>query len=244
MKRLALVIVSLLAAQPVFAGAAEPSELPEVARPANSHSWIKDLRLGGGFQLLQVGPTTDSAPGVSVVYQHPRSPWSVEIGAMLPHDAPAGLQRVEQTQPLDSVLGLPLNNGSGAIEARIAKFWEAHLAGSYRLPHGRQSWVVPDLGLGISLLELTNQIHTNVTGTVSSGPFAGLAFAGGFDNSEVVYSLSPTARAGLTFFEAAPLNLRADASYAAYANTFKSGDQLYDLGFSGWMVRVLLQLRL
>ena len=91
--------------------------------------------------------------------------------------------------------------------------------------------------------ELTSQVDAITTVTYS---YFGTTYSYqyGTKYEDAHYAFSPLFRLGLAFFPDHLVSARIDAAYVGYANTITAGGQTYDLGFSGWMVRPMVQVRL
>jgi hypothetical protein len=186
-----------------------------------------DVALLGGVQTFR----SVASPVVALRVQHPGNPWSFEAGAAIPEDVGGNFSRLEKTI------------GTTHYTARVRSFYEVHLSGNRELPHGEQRCVVPDAGFGVSMLHVSNQIDTATTYTwqYSGGTYTYQLFQTHQDNKFV---FSPLFRVGVALFPDRLISFRSDVAYVGYANTATAAGQTFDLGFSGFMFRALLHVRL
>ena len=118
-------------------------------------------------------------------------PWSFEVGSILPHELSAGFESVAQAA------------GNGEFNARVKSSYEVHAAAIYALPHGEQNWAAPELGLGVSMLEVVDQVYGTFTysGSFQSG---GGSYPYSYQETQTQnvtrYSFCPLARLGVTLF--------------------------------------------
>jgi hypothetical protein len=126
---------------------------------------------------------------------------------------------------------------------RVRSFYEVHLTANRELPHGNQTAIVPDVGFGVSMLNVTNEVDTHTPyNWTSSGTTYTSYFLTDYADNNIVFS--PLFRLGVTLYPDHLVSLRFDAAYIGYANTATSLCQSFDLGFTGMLYRTLLQVRL
>jgi hypothetical protein len=224
-------------------GRGRNSATGEGSSPPTLRAWIAgqliqssplDVSLSGGIQTFR----SITSPAVALRIQRPGSPWFVEAGAAIPEYAGGDFQLQQET--IDSTL----------YSAHVHSFYEVHLTANYELPHDHEEWIVPDVGFGVSMLSVSDQISTLTPYTLMVGgtPYTYQWYSSyGTTN----YSFSPLFRLGVTLFPAGMVSIRSDIAYIGYANTasaagagLPAGRQVFDLGFSGVMYRALVQVRL
>jgi hypothetical protein len=180
-----------------------------------------------GAALFNHGSQTDTGVALGVRLQgleadHTSKPWSLELGGTLPHHPPTGFQQDTATSE------------SSIVRARVSGLAELHLEAHYELPHGRQGWVVPQVGFGASMLRIrnTNDAHF-------------FAFGSTFDDTSDVSntSFSPLISAGVDLFTQSRVGAALEIACGQYANTF-SANQTFDMPLNGCMVRTMMQVRL
>ena len=141
----------------------------------------------------------------------------------------------------------PNAKGGEFRSAALKSFYEVHLAAIRTLPHGTQTWVVPEAGFGVSMLHVTDQIDALITYS-NSYQLNGVTYTDTYQLTQSSRpertSFSPLARLGLTLFPHALFSVQVDVPYVGYANTVGASGQTFDLGFSGVTYRIVLQLRL
>jgi hypothetical protein len=195
-----------------------------------------DVALLGGIQSFQ----GVASPGVALRIKRPGSPWSLEAGATIPE----GTGSHSESQA-ESINGTTYN-------ARVKSFYELHLTVNRELPHGTQTWLIPDADFGVSALDVTSEIDTVTPVTAyyinAPGSYSYNSYTSYGDNK---VAFCPLFRVGLTLFPDKLISLRSDVAYVGYANTVSAsgtdlpaGRQAFDLGFSGMIYRGMLQVRL
>lgn len=150
------------------------------------------------------------------------APWLLEVGGNLPRSVD------DPNHSVQEVL-----NGTG-YTASVRSVAEAHIAAHYELPHGRQDILVPEMGFGVSAMQIQDQID--------------VVFPSGFalppaTITESKTSFSPLLELGLRFFSEHRVSLGFDAAYVSYANIPSSGAD-FNLSLTGWMLRAVLQVKL
>src|SRR5205807_7027313 len=172
-----------------------------------------DFAISGGEELFHVGSQTDTAPAIALrlvpcsefrvsgsdskletrnsKLETGCSPWSLEAGAVLPHEVSGGLQTA----------GRSLNQT--IFSAHVASYYEVHLAAVRALHHGPQNWIVPEAGFGVSMLHVVDHIDVVTTYNASyqvngiTYPYT-YYYRQGYDPDKYVFS--PLFRLGLAFF--------------------------------------------
>jgi hypothetical protein len=195
-----------------------------------------DVGLSGGIASFRAGSVTDVAPEVALrIMPFDTSRWGWELGGILPHGVSGALDSTNQTQ------------GTTAYDARLSSCYEIHAAGIHSLPHGDQNWAVPEIGLGLSFLHVSNDLH-NQTPVSWTYQFGGQTYT---YNSQIAqsatderWSVSPFVRLGVVLFPQSLVSLRVGMAYIDYANTAKGLAQTFDLGLQGVMLEELVQVRL
>lgn len=148
--------------------------------------------------------------------------WSWEVWANPPHETSGNFQNADPT--IQGTL----------YRTRVLSLAEWQLSAHYQLPHGAQNWIIPELGFGVSMAQVQSEVKVfSDTGTL-------LEVAPRARNT----SFSPLFQMGVTLLAHQLVSLRFDAAYVSYANTFTSGNNLFDLGFSGWLLRPMAQVRI
>lgn len=210
--------------QVILEEAASRTLPPKEALPptASNRGWYLQGLMGLEFIKPSTRPDDSWAGGLKWGFQGEAegstSPWSVEVWVNPRHEVLASFRQISQTTP------------DGDLYARIRSMAEYQVSAHYQLPHGRQSWIVPEAGFGASLAQTENRA------TYNSPPTA--------NYTATKTSWSPLLQLGLTFFAHQRISLRVDAAYVSYANTFTAGNTFVDLGYSAWLFRPMMQLRL
>lgn len=212
-------------------GSDVPTTLHSVVGSALSGARPWDVRLLGGLQTLSVGTNRVNAGGIAVDVRRPDSPWSVELGGAIAASTPRDFQRIVTT----------IANAS--YDVRLTSVSELHGCVTRRLPHGNQRLVVPVLSAGVSLVHVKSAIDRTTTLTYqdSFGP-ASYSWKEIFEDRREV--LAPFVRLGMTFFPESFVSVAVDGAYAGYPVTVAGGGQTFDLGFSGFTIREMVQVRL
>lgn len=208
------------------AGSADPliNSLDKGSSPpvlSSSPSLLSRFSVLAGVSIYTFAAQSFEAPAMAARYAVSEK-WSVEAGGSL--DTRAGYDfRNDQRGNFNNALWI----------ARVDSASEIHLAGIYNLPHGTQSWAIPELSLGISELILHNVVQT-------AAPNPSLAFY----DSPTTHAWSPTVGLGLHLFAKSPVSLNLDAAWASYQNTVDEASQTFNLGLNGLMYTAMLELRL
>src|SRR5438132_9998443 len=229
-------------------------------------SYQGDFAISGGEELFHVGSQTDTAPAIALrlvpcsefrvsgsdseletrnsKLETGCSPWSLEAGAVLPHEVSGDFATASRATP-------PLPSG-GAIDqtvysARVQSYYEVHLAAIRQLPHGGESWLVPEAGFGVSMLHVVDQIYS-VTPYTYSYQINGFNYSYTYyfrqGNEAVRYAFSPLCKLGLALFPDHVISARIEPAYVGYGNAPTAQGQTFDLGLTGLEITSLLQVRL
>jgi hypothetical protein len=203
-----------------FGGAATSSTIPqpEITHPSASPSerWFHRLSFAAGPAFI-LGAESMGAATLNLRSRvgDVGSPWSMEVGGNWPATVSTNFRRVQQTI-----------NGS-TYDARIDSLAEIHIAAHYEIPHGQQDVIVPEVGLGVSMLQIQNEINVSMP----------TAFAKS-ESSET--SWSPLIRLGFRFFPKNRISFLLDLAYVYYPNKPSFGPE-FDLPVEGLMLRPVLQ---
>lgn len=213
-------------------GGAPPATLRGVLRDLVwKPGLFDDTRFSAGMQMLKVGSTTDVAPAVGLRLRPPKSPWSFEVGSALPHTVSGNFQQVQQSV------------GNVNYDARVQNLWETHIAANYAFAIGDQHWVQPEASFGVSMIHMTDQVHTL---TLNTFQYLGQTY--NYTTSQTYqadrYAWSPLFRLGVVLFPGRLVSLDCNAAYVGYGNTVTAAGETFDLGFSGWMLGTALRVRL
>jgi hypothetical protein len=237
--------------------------------------WVKsdeptfDPEVSGGVAMMRVGGQTNTAPEIALRFkpsppaplpaegegmpaatdsslmrasprsswggQRPGEGWALEIAGILPHQVSGAFDTASQSV------------GSTAYQAQLSSFYEIHVAGVHALPGGNQDWAVPEIGLGLSLTHMTDNIQS-VTPATYSFQSGGQTYTY-TDNvwqegTAEIWSLSPYLHLGVVLFPKSLLSIRLGVAYAGYSNTAHGLGQTFDLGLTGVTFEEMLQLRL
>jgi hypothetical protein len=204
--------------------------LRAVLANALSRSSPVDVALLGGVQTLRVRNNNWTAPAVGLRAGSETSPWSYEFGALLPTDVPGNFRTTEQRiANLDSI-------------ARVKTMYEMHLVADYAF-RPKDAAIVPEVGFGVSMMYIKNNINVMTTYTYQSmGTTYTYDVTQGY--TDINYAFSPLFRLGVSFFPNRLISGRVDVSYVGYGNAVNAAGQTFDLGFAGWTVREVVQIRL
>jgi len=194
-----------------------------------------DVSLSAGLGTFRAGGQTDLAPEVALrVMPYDPSRWGWELGSLLPHRLSGG-PAVNETE------------GATAYNADLWSYYEIHAAGIHSLPHGNQTWAVPEVGLGLSFVHARDDLHSQTPASYtfqSGGETYTQNYLIGQGATDERWSVSPLVRLGIVMFPQSLVSFRLDAAYVNYANTAKGLGQTFDLGLSGVMVEEMVQMRL
>lgn len=117
-----------------------------------------------------------------------------------------------------------------------------HVIGNYAFQNVTPNWLLPNIGLGVSLMHIDDQI--NATTTYTYPPFPGPATVVQTQNyQDSKLAISPLLRVGVTLFPNSWIHLRADLAWVTYGNTPSAAGETFDLGFSGVMIREAVEAR-
>lgn len=191
-----------------------PASNPPIV-PAHRSS-PRRLTLLGGPSFFFVGSGKHVAPALALRYAI-RPQWSLEVGGNLPQNSEEKFREIQRF------------SGGQDWRARVGALSEIHATGHYTLPHGAQENVVPDIGFGFALLNVTEEIKRSPTF---------------LQKSTHKTAFSPLVRLGLALFGWSPLSVRLDAAYVTYPMSADEGGESFDLDLSGWEFRALVQVRL
>jgi hypothetical protein len=149
---------------------------------------------------------------------------SLEVGAILPLQS-----RREINREVRSESGQTRN-------AFIQSFYEVHAALVREFPLAESRWVVPEAGIGVSMMRIVNRVDwSSPTNSATA--------------RTIRSRVSPYILLGLRFPLATlgkwgdRLSFSLSASYASYSDEFRSFDRDFDLSPSGWTLRPMLEVR-
>jgi hypothetical protein len=184
--------------------------------------------LGGG-SMTRVAGGWDIAPTLGGRYYFARrdvdtsgpealSRWSLEIGAVVPHQVQHEFVEV---------------NGNVRLHGAIHRITSQHLAVQYRWPVRRPVRMVPELSLGVSLTQFRDEFdaHTLNLSALESGTKQGSA-------------IGPLVRAGLSVLANDWFALRMELGYEYFPNKVVALNHTIDLGASGIGLYPSLQVSL
>jgi hypothetical protein len=193
--------------------AVEPVDSPSTVRP-----WLSRLSFSAGPAFI-IGSKSMGAATLNLRSRlgNEDSSWSVEVGGNWPATVSTNFRRVQQTI-----------NGN-TYDARIDSLSEIHISAHYEIQHGQQDIIIPEVGLGVSMLKIENEINVAMP----------TAFARS-ESSET--SWSPLVRLGLRFFPKKRVSFLLDLAYVYYSNKPSFGPE-FDLPVEGLMIRPMIQVR-
>jgi hypothetical protein len=220
----AFLILNFALAAPAAAGMSDPT----VNAQGNANfkldqevwQWSQEhLSVAAGPAIFQGNHGgAETAPSINVRLRS--APWSVEVGGNLPHTTDTNFERIQQSI-----------NGP-TYTAFVTAIAEAHIAVHWEVPHGQQDVIVPDLGFGVSALQISDEID------IVNSQF--LPFNQTLPQSKTAFS--PLFEMGLHFFSEHLISASIDFAYVSYPNVPSYGTS-FDLSLTGWMIRPMLQVK-
>jgi len=190
-----------------------------------------DVELLGGGQMLIAEGHALSQPAVGIGIHSAASPWSYEIASSIPQTLTGAFRNASVV--IDGT----------TYSARIKSMFELHIAADYSPTFADAGWFVPHAGFGVSMMRIHNTVTSAGTASYQYNGQTYTYQTGGPVDDPVNYSFSPLFRLGFVLFPEHLVSLRFDAAYVGYANTVGAGVPTFNLGFSGWLLQPMLQIR-
>jgi hypothetical protein len=200
---------------PGVPGVAAPEYDPPVTPILGSSLWVTDgVDVAPAVGLRFGFPCSDAFS-----YMCPTGHWSVELGSILQHNVSGDFQHDVRTV------------GANTWDAHLFLTYEAHVAAVTDLPHGKQKWLVPEAGVGVSVMHMVSHLDYNQPGLLEQVDFGRTP-------------VSPLLILGMRCLALGPVVIAVDVTYGWYANTFNWREQHFDFGMKGVAIRPSLQIRL